>query len=223
MSWRPLLRSEELTLGRQSDNNMLVISIILVSLIISAVSALILFDIFTDNDYSALVTLRDWQTLVGAILGFITGAGIIAISTEVQNDSERLRETEQLKRVGEALLIEAATLDHVLGRAEGMREIFNAADGKCPSSVLELAHTFQRDTPIYNVAIPYFVDVGAENLSLFVSFYGTYGELQRDLASWVSADCSAAQPNIKVLYFEKLAAGRKAFAALAAQYRTGNP
>jgi hypothetical protein len=202
---------------------MLVFLIMLVVLIISAVSALILFDVFTDEEYSALVTLRNWQTLVGAILGFVTGAGIIAISTTMQIESDQLREAEQLKRVGEALIIEAETLDSVLGRAEGLRGVIDGVAGACPSDVLELAHSFQRETPIYDMAIPHFVEVGAANLSLFVSFYGTYGELQRDIASWVSADCIATQPNIKGLFFDKLAAGRKTFAALAAQYPHRKP
>lgn len=202
---------------------MLVISILVVVVVIAAVAVTILFDMLTEKDYRVLVTLRQWQTLVGAILGFVTGAGIIAISTEVQNDSERLREAEQLKRVGEALFTEAKMLDTVLARAELMRAVFSAGNGTCTSDVLELTHTFQRETPIYDVAIPHFVEVGAENLSLFVNFYGTFGELERDLASYVSASCVAPRPDVETLVFEKIASARKAFTAIAAQYSTGTP
>jgi len=196
-------------------------AILIVALVIVALSALIVVDIRTGGENPQLGLLRQWQTLIGTMLGFVTGAGILAISTAISAETEQARKADELRRVGEALLVEASTLNEVLKRAEGLQARIDSANGSCPSQVLDINASMARDTPMFDAAVPHFVAVGAPNLSLFVGFYATYGELRRNLASYVSHGCPPVSPGTAVSVFEKLASARKAFDVIEAHYRKG--
>lgn len=198
---------------------MISIAITVVALVILALGAMIVIDISTGGRLAALGILRQWQTLIGTMLGFVTGAGILAISTGISDRSDALRRQDELQRVGEALLVEARTLDEVLGRAAGLRAAFETAKRSCPSELLEINASIHHDKPMYDAAVPHFVAVGAPNLSLFVDFYGTYGEIERNIASFVSRGCPPVGPEAEASVFAKLAAARKAFQAIEAEYR----
>jgi len=194
-------------------------AIAIVALVILSLAMTIFIDVTTEGRLTSLALLRQWQTLIGTMLGFVTGAGILAISSAISDRTEHVRQQEELQRVGEALLVEASTLDEVLQRAEGLRAVLERAKDTCAPEVLEINASIHHDTPMYDAAVPHFVAVGAPNLSLFVGFYATYGELERNLASYVDRGCPPVGPETEALIFAKLASARTAFRAIAAEYK----
>ena len=84
------------------------------------------------SEKKSMTLLRHWQDLIGTMLGFVTGADILAMSTAIQNDTEQQPKTEELHRVGWALLVEAQTLDNILEQTEGMRALIKAGNGGSP-------------------------------------------------------------------------------------------
>jgi hypothetical protein len=77
------------------------------------------------SEKKSITLLRDWQDLIGTMLGFVTGA-------DIQNDTEQQPKTEELHRVGWALPVEAQTLDNILEQTEGMRALIKAGNGGSP-------------------------------------------------------------------------------------------
>lgn len=201
-------------------------AVLLVLIVIALLVAVISFDVFTLGTKGRLGALRQWQGLIGTMLGFVTAAGILAISSAIQDEALVRRNNEALQQVGAALWVEATDLDDVLNRTQQLRHAIMVSDttqSGCPGAVNELVDAFQRETPIYAAAVPHFIDVGEPNLSLFVSFYGNFGELARAAKQYSDLGCPVVAEETAELFFSRVEVARAAFEKIALIYADRRP
>ncbi|KQV08701.1 hypothetical protein [Devosia sp. Root105] len=198
-------------------------AVLLVLVVIALLVAIIIFDVFTLGTKGRLNALRQWQTLIGTMLGFVTGAGVLAISSAIQDETQVRRNQEALVQVGNALRVEARDLDGVLARAQLLRDTLMPSDPNkpagCSGTVNELVDAFQRETPIYTAAVPQFIAVGEPNLALFVSFYAGFEELARAAKQYGDNGCPVVAKETVALFYGRIDAARADFARIAAIYK----
>ena len=198
-------------------------AVLLVLVVIALLVAIIIFDVFTLGTKGRLNALRQWQTLIGTMLGFVTGAGVLAISSAIQDETHVRRNQEALVQVGNALRVEARDLDGVLARAQLLRDTLMPSDPNkpagCSGTVNELVDAFQRETPIYTAAVPQFIAVGEPNLALFVSFYAGFEELARAAKQYGDNGCPVVAKETVALFYGRIDAARADFARIAAIYK----
>jgi hypothetical protein len=197
-------------------------AVLLVLVVIAILVAVIAFDVFTLGTKGRMNALRQWQVLIGTMLGFVTGAGVLAISSAIQDETQLRRDQEALVQVGNALRVEAKDLDGVLARAQLLRETLMPSDPNkpagCSGTVNELIDAFQRETPIYTAAVPNFIEVGEPNLALFVSFYASFDELARAAKQYGDDNCPVVSPETVTLFYDRIDAARADFASIAEIY-----
>lgn len=198
-------------------------AVLLVLVVIALLVAVIAFDVFTLGTKGRLNALKQWQVLIGTMLGFVTGAGVLAISSAIQDETQVRRDREALVQVGTALKVEASDLDSVLARAQLLRDTLMPSDphkpAGCSGPVNELVDAFQRETPIYSAAVPNFVRVGEPNLALFVSFYAGFEELARAAKQYGDNGCPVVAKETVALFYGRIEAARADFARIAAIYK----
>ncbi|OEO33323.1 hypothetical protein VW23_000045 [Devosia insulae DS-56] len=198
-------------------------AVLLVLVVIAVMVAIIIFDVFTLGTKGRLNALRQWQALIGTMLGFVTGAGVLAISSAIQDETQVRRDREALVQVGHALRVEARDLDSVLARAQLLRETLMPSDPNkpagCSGTVNELVDAFQRETPIYTAAVPNFIEVGEPNLALFVSFYAGFEELARAAKQYADNGCPVVAKETVTLFYSRVDAVRADFATIAEIYK----
>ena len=198
-------------------------AVLLVLVVIALLVAVIAFDVFTLGTKGRLNALKQWQVLIGTMLGFVTGAGVLAISSAIQDETQVRRDREALGQVGTALKVEASDLDSVLARAQLLRDTLMPSDphkpAGCSGPVNELVDAFQRETPIYSAAVPNFVRVGEPNLALFVSFYAGFEELARAAKQYGDNGCPVVAKETVALFYGRIEAARADFARIAAIYK----
>jgi len=198
-------------------------AVFLVLIVIAILVAVIAFDVFTLGTKGRLNALRQWQVLIGTMLGFVTGAGVLAISSAIQDETQVRRDREALVQVGNALRVEASDLDSVLARAQLLRGTLMPSDPQkpagCSGVVNELVDAFQRETPIYSAAVPNFVKVGEPNLALFVSFYAGFEELKRAAKQYGDNGCPVVAKETVALFYGRIDAVRADFAKITAIYK----
>lgn len=198
-------------------------AVLLVLVVIALLVAVIVFDVFTLGTKGRLNALKQWQVLIGTMLGFVTGAGVLAISSAIQDETQVRRDREALVQVGTALKVEASDLDSVLARAQLLRDTLMPSDphkpAGCSGPVNELVDAFQRETPIYSAAVPNFVRVGEPNLPLFVSFYAGFEELARAAKQYGDNGCPVVAKETVAMFYGRIEAARADFARIAAIYK----
>lgn len=198
-------------------------AVLLVVVVIALVVAIIAVDVFTLGTKGRLNALKQWQVLIGTMLGFVTGAGVLAISSAIQDETQVRRDREALVQVGNALRVEASDLDGVLARAQMLRDTLMPSDPNkpagCSGPVNELVDAFQRKTPIYAAAVPNFVEVGEPNLALFVSFYAGFEELARAAKQYSDDGCPVVAKETVALFYGRIDAVRADFEKIAAIYK----
>jgi hypothetical protein len=191
---------------------MLAISSISVALIVAGLVVVILTDIRTDGSVSWIGRLRDWQTMLGTLIGFATAAGILALSTAFQDEATAERNAEATIHAGRALAIEARSMNDVLQRVRQAVTTFHAVSGSaeasnsagCSGVIQELDNAFVRNTPIYESIAPKLADFGDPNLALFVNFYATHSGIVRDGDFYVSKGCPPTRPEVATQFMKRL-------------------
>jgi len=198
-------------------------AILLVVGVIALLVAIIVFDVFTLGTKGKLSALKQWQTLIGTMLGFVTGAGVLALSTAIQDETRHERNQQALVQVGNALRVEASDLDGVLSRAQSLGPSLMPSDPNkppgCSGPVNEMIDAFQRETPIYTAAVPNFIEVGEPNLALFVSFYAGFEELARAAKQYADDGCPIVSKDTVGLFYSGIEDTRADFAKIAQSYK----
>ncbi|RJG42826.1 MULTISPECIES: hypothetical protein [unclassified Mesorhizobium] len=191
---------------------MLAISSIAVALIVAGLVIVILTDIRTDGAVTWIGTLREWQTMLGTLIGFATAAGILALSTAFQQETTAQRNAEATVHAGHALAVEARSMNDVLQRVRQTAATFHAVSGDaaavgsagCSGVIEELDNAFVRSTPIYDSIAPKLADFGDPNLALFVNFYATHSGILRDADYYVSKGCPPTRPEVATQFMKRL-------------------
>jgi hypothetical protein len=130
-----------------------------------------------------LHALKDWQSLIGSVLGFMGAAGVLVLGTSIQNDQTRAEALKREHTIGLALAYEAEALTNEIAGMIAIVNIINTQpEGTdwsyaCNELVKELANSIDGDKPVWTAALGEMVGFGDQNLQLFVRYHLYYDEL----------------------------------------------
>ena len=161
----------------------LLAAIVLIVVVLAAAVFAVGSDLFRRPAGERLSGLKDWQGLIGAVLGFMGAAGVLVLSTQFDADQARQQSVEKAHTIGLALAYEAESLSNGLA---GMVAIINIIEAQppdqdwayaCTEFVKVLAKTVAGEKPVWTAALGEMVAFGDENLQLFVRYHLYYDEL----------------------------------------------
>ena len=164
--------------------------------VVAAIGSLLALDLGRTDHSHWLDALKTWQQLIGSVLGFLGAAGVLVLSTAIQQD-QAAREAERSAHAigyGLALEVERMAIGLKLGQQIAATIDFDAP-GLNQTCVM-FSEAMQRGlapaTPVYNAVLPQMVEFGDANLGIFVRFYSFYGDFVRGLGEVNQAACDAA-------------------------------
>jgi hypothetical protein len=168
---------------------------LLIVVVVSMVVLLVL-DLRRHQRSEWIEALKQWQGLLGAVLGFLGAAGVLVLGSAIESDNERARQEQAAHAIGTGLALEVERLS--VGLQVG-REIGASIDFGNPAlarACADYSRTLQRvlapETPVYDAVLARMVDFGDVNLSVFVRFYAFYDDFLRGLPEIDQAACTAA-------------------------------
>lgn len=164
--------------------------------VVAAIGSLLALDLGRTDHAHWLDALKSWQQLIGAVLGFLGAAGVLVLSTAIQQDQAQ-RESDRAAHAigyGLALEVERMAIGLKLGQQIAATIDFDAPG--LPGTCVMFSEAMQRGlapaTPVYNAVLPQMVAFGDANLGIFVRFYSFYADLTRGLTEVNQAACDVA-------------------------------
>jgi hypothetical protein len=164
--------------------------------VVAAIGSLLALDLGRTEHGHWLDALKSWQQLIGAVLGFLGAAGVLVLSTAIQQDTAQ-RESERAAHAigfGLALEVERMAIGLKLGQQIGATINFDAPNlaGTCVMFAQAMQRGLAPATPVYNAVLPQMVAFGDANLGIFVRFYSFYSDFVRGLEEVNQSACDAA-------------------------------
>lgn len=164
--------------------------------VVAAIGALLALDLGRTDHAHWLDALKSWQQLIGAVLGFLGAAGVLVLSTAIQQDLDARKRVDEAHAIGlgMALEVERMAIGLKLGQQIGATIDFN--DPQLAQTCVSFSEAMQRGlspaTPVYNAVLPQMVSFGDANLAIFVRFYSFYSDFVRGLKEVNQAACDVA-------------------------------
>ena len=191
--------------------------------VVAMIVALLALDLGRTEHRHWLDALKSWQQLIGAVLGFLGAAGVLVLSTAIQQNNEQLKAQQAAHAIGLGLALEVERMGVglKLGRAIGGM-IDPATDANLARTCLNYSNNLQANllgvTPVYDAVLPRMVDFGDENLATFVRFYSFFDDFRQALKEVDEAAC-AASPADEITYMQhQVDGGLGLYAIIAGNY-----
>ena len=164
--------------------------------VVAAIGALLAVDLGRTEHRHWLDAFKSWQQLIGAVLGFLGAAGVLVLSTAIQQDSDMRKSAAAAHEIGLGLAYEVESMGIGLKTGQAIGTMIDLASPTIQPTCVSYATTMQRvlepSTPVYTAVLPRMVDFGDANLELFVRFYAIYASFLRELPDEISEGCAAA-------------------------------
>lgn len=184
---------------------LLVGSIVLLCVLLVGLSAVIIVDIRQQGWTNWLGVLREWQSTLGTVIGFVGGAGVLILGTALDRQAEEQRNARAADAIGQALAYEAERMATALELGRQLVAAVDLADipaveRLCSNISLAISQQLQADTPVFDASVQRLVDFGDKNLSDFVRFNAFYADLRRSLQSINADTCTGEAAEQQLLY-----------------------
>jgi hypothetical protein len=195
--------------------------------VVASVGAVLGADTRRQPGGHVLDTLRQWQGLLGSMLGFLSAAGVLVLGQAIQTYQAQTKADQTAHAIGYGLAIEAERLASGLatGASMGRSATFVGVDltHECQSYTDFAARALPAETPVYTAVLGNMAEFGDENLAMFVRFYAFYDDLRRELADMRSADC-VNTPEAGIRYLSsRMQGGLSFYQIIADRYGTTVP
>ncbi len=164
--------------------------------VVAAIGALLALDLGRTDHAHWLDALKSWQQLIGAVLGFLGAAGVLVLSTAIQQDLDGRKRADEAHAIGLGMALEVERMAIGLKLGQQIGATIDFADPQLAQTCVSFAQAMQRGlspaTPVYNAVLPQMVSFGDANLGIFVRFYSFYSDFVRGLEEVNQAACAAA-------------------------------
>ena len=202
---------------------MLIGAITLLVLLLIALTSVIVFDMRRQGWPNWLTVLREWQSTLGTVVGFLGAAGVLVLGTALSRQADEQKASDTAAAIGQALSYEAErmTTGLELGRRIGLTANLNdpaEAERQCANMALVLRQQLQAQTPVFDASVQRLVDFGAENLANFVRFYAFYADLRQTVNNIDADSCSGAAPEQLEFMINQMTIGLGYYQAFAPSY-----
>jgi hypothetical protein len=139
--------------------------------------------------------VKEWQPLTGSVLGFLGAAGVLVLSNELQANQRAAEQARAAYAIGYGLALEGEQLSGGLTTGLDIVAMIEAERPDdyarvCTEYLATLQRTLIGKTLVYDAVLPRLVDFGDQNLAVFVRFYGAYGDLLQEIASFDPRQCA---------------------------------
>ena len=178
----------------------LVAAVLLIIVVLAAAVFAVGTDVVGRPAGQRLHALKDWQSLIGAVLGFMGAAGVLVLGTAIQDDQTRAAQVEREHAIGYGLALETERLANGLLSAVSIVNIIASSPNQdyaltCNNFIATLNDILPRETPVWTAALGNMIAFGDNNLAVFVRFYGLYDELVVDAQRFNRVLCDADGKN----------------------------
>lgn len=164
--------------------------------VVAAIGALLALDLGRTDHAHWLDALKSWQQLIGAVLGFLGAAGVLVLSTAIQQDLDVRKRADEAHAIGLGMALEVERMAIGLKLGQQIGATIDFADPQLAQTCVGFSQAMQRGlspaTPVYNAVLPQMVSFGDANLAIFVRFYSFYSDFVRGLKEVNQAACDAA-------------------------------
>lgn len=199
---------------------------LLVAVVLSMV-VLLAFDLRRHARSEWIEALKQWQSLLGAVLGFLGAAGVLVLGTAIESNNERARQDQAANAIGTGLALEVERLSVGLQVGRQIGDSIDFADPALVQVCVDYSMALQRalapDTPVYDAVLSRMVDFGDVNLSVFVRFYAFYEDFVRGLPEIDQAACAAAAADEIRYLIGQINGGLGYYEIIARRYDTAPP
>lgn len=197
-------------------------AIVLVVGVVASLAAVIYLDLRKLGRSQWVGELKQWQTLIGSVLGFIGAAGVLVLGFAVESEQSQKRAEQAAHAIGMGLALEAEKLALGLqvGRQIGQSIDLGKADLRldCVTYSQALQRALAPSTPVYDALLDNMVDFGDANLAIFVRFHAFYEEFLRGLPEIDETACAAnAEDEIRYI-MSQIEGGMSFYEIIARRY-----
>jgi hypothetical protein len=185
-------------------------AILLILVVLAASVFAVGSDVFRRPAGERLHALKDWQGLIGAVLGFMGAAGVLVLGTAIEGEQERQRAAAEEHAIGYGLALEAERIANGLATVLGIVNLIQSDPDQdyqrtCDNFITTMTDVLDRETPVYDAALDDMIAFGDNNLSLFVRFFSLHGEIVQDLGRFDRKWCEL-DPQTQIADFGRRAA-----------------
>ncbi|MEO6014641.1 MAG: hypothetical protein ABIQ30_13775 [Devosia sp.] len=195
--------------------------------VVAAIGALLALDVGRSDHAHWLDALKTWQQLIGSVLGFLGAAGVLVLSTAIQQDNDARRTVTSAHAIGLGLALEAERMSIGLKLGQQIATMIDFTSPTLAQTCVQFSEALQRglapSTPVYNAVLPQMVSFGDSNLSIFVRFYSFYNDFARGLKEVNQAACDAAAEDEIKFVLSQINGGMGYYAIIARNYDTIAP
>lgn len=171
--------------------------------------------------------LKHWQSLLGAVLGFLGAAGVLVLGSAIESDNELARKAQAAQSIGTGLALEVERLSVGLSVGQQIGASIDFSDPTLVQVCFEYSQAVQRamgtGTPVYDAVLGRMVDFGDANLAVFVRFYAFYEDFLRGLPAIDEAACTAAAEDEIRYIISQINGGLGFYEIIARRYDTTPP
>ena len=204
----------------------LVAAIALVVIVLCAAAFAVASDVLRRPQGERLNGLKDWQSLIGAVLGFMGAAGVLVLGTAIEGDQEQQRAASREHAIGFAMALEAERLSNFIAGDLGIINLIHAQPPgqdfarTCTNFVATVIETLDKEKPVWLAALGQMIEFGDRNLALFVRYYGYYDDLVIDAKQFSPELCARDGENQINQFERRLAFAFSLYRDIAAVYGT---
>jgi hypothetical protein len=167
--------------------------------------------------------LRQWQGLIGSVLGFLGAAGVLVLSNAIEAEEAQARARQLAHAMGYGMALEAEKLSIGLATGRAIGEMIRLEGDPSPASTclnyrLTLQRVLSPETPVFDAVLTNMVDFGDENLGVFVRFFSFYSEFLRGLDEIDEVACGAAAADEIAFMRSQIGHGIDYYAIIAGNY-----
>jgi hypothetical protein len=202
-------------------------AIAVLCLALAGLTTIILFDVRAKGWPNWLSTLRDWQSTLGTVAGFLSAAGALMLSSAIQSNAEAERADRAAAAIGQALAYEVERMVGPLQTAYSIATTISPADAAlphvCTNLMRDMLQTLVDATPVYDAVLGQTPDFGDYNLALFTRTYAYFHDFRREIGTDADARCRA-NPAGEIEYVKQIMrSGFAYYQLVAASYPAVTP